>query len=272
MKNSGIVLVLSAGLVLLGACGATAGLSVVESLTHEWIATPGGSYAGSITLQNTGDRLEKAKVYRTDYLFFREGTHIYGEPGINPRSNANWVSFGPREASILPGSKAVIDYNIEVPPDSSLRGTYWSLLMIEEVPEGPEATDGLESPKVSMGITQVFRYAVQIVTHIGESGERNLEFLETKLLSDGDNKTLRVDLENIGQRWLRPTLWTEVYGMDGEYVGRFEGGKLRIYPGTSVRYEMDLTELSSADYNAVVVADCGGDDVFGAKYTLRVKR
>jgi len=272
MRSAGIVLVLSAGLVLLNALGAMAGISVMESLTQEWLTAPGGSYTGSITLQNTGDHLERAKVYQTDYLFFREGTQVYGGPGTNPRSNANWVSFGPREVSILPGAKGIIDYTIEVPPDSSFRGTYWSLLMIEVVPSGPEATGEHDGPEVSMGITQVFRYAVQVVTHIGESGERNLEFLETKLLSDGDSKTLQVDLENIGQRWLRPVLWTEVYGMDGEYIGRFEGGKLRIYPGTSVRYKVDLTELSSADYNAVVVADCGGDDVFGAKYTLRVER
>ncbi|MFH1313920.1 MAG: hypothetical protein ABIJ00_11945 [Candidatus Eisenbacteria bacterium] len=272
MRKARSAIVLTVGLVLISPWAVTAGLSVNESLTHEYSVSPGTSYTGSITLKNTGDRPEMARVYQTDYMFYSDGTHVYGEPGGDPRSNADWVAFGPREVSTLPGAKGIIGYTIEVPPDSTLSGTYWSLLMIEEVPDASGAADGPQTQDVSMGITQVFRYGVQIVTHVGESGERNLEFLDTRLLSDGDIRTLRIDLENKGQRWLRPVLWTEVYNMEGQHVGRFEGGTLRIYPGTSVRYEVDLSELAKAHYNAVVVADCGGDNVFGAKYTLRVER
>jgi hypothetical protein len=130
---------------------------------------------------------------------------------------------------------------------------------------------GAHDGQLKLGINQVFRYGIQIVTHIGDTGQRKLQFLDTKLLREGDTRILEVDLENTGERWLRPALWTEIYDTTGTYVGKFEAGTLRIYPGTSVRYKVDLTKVQKGNYKAVVIADCGADDVFGATYSLSVE-
>jgi len=272
MRLRSAVLTLSLCAFVLAPSQAIPGISIIQSLTHERLVEPGGTYTGTIAVKNIGAYQDEAEVYPADYLFFRDGTHIYGEPGTDPRSNADWITFGPRRLSILPGATAIINYTIEVPEDESLTGTYWSLLMVEDLAGGAPDVSGDGTDQVSMGINQVFRYAIQIVVHVGDTGQRTLEFLDTKLLTEGDQKILQIDMGNNGERWLRPVLWTEVYDMDGGYIGRFDGGKLRIYPGTSVRYRVDMSELASADYNAVVVADCGGEDVFGAKYTLRVEK
>jgi hypothetical protein len=118
-----------------------------------------------------------------------------------------------------------------------------------------------------VAVGHVIRYAIQIVTHMGNSGQRNLKFIDTELVRDDSQRYLSVDLENTGERWLRPTLWAELYSRSGAYIGKFEGGKLRIYPGTSARYTIDLTQAEQGEYKALVIADCG-DDVFGATYSL----
>jgi len=46
---------------------------------------------------------------------------------------------------------------------------------------------------------------------------------------------------------------------------------LGIYPGTSVRFRIDLGKNMAGTYKTLVVADCGGDELFGANYTLEIK-
>ena len=84
---------------------------------------------------------------------------------------------------------------------------------------------------------------------------------------DGKRQLL-VDVENTGERWLRGTLWVELYAKEGALVGRFDAGRLRMYPGTSVRYTVDLAGVLAGSYKALIVIDCGDDDVFGANVNL----
>ena len=79
-----------------------------------------------------------------------------------------------------------------------------------------------------------------------------------------------MDVENIGERWLTPVLFVELYAENGEYAGKFEGGKWRIYPGTSVRYRVDLTSLPEGTYKALIFVDNLDEYVFGAEYTLDI--
>ena len=57
-----------------------------------------------------------------------------------------------------------------------------------------------------------------------------------------------------------------------KYIGRFEGRRKRIYPSTSVRYTVDLSNVPQGTYKALVVADSGGDYIFGANYTLKFEK
>ena len=51
-------------------------------------------------------------------------------------------------------------------------------------------------------------------------------------------------------------------------MGRFEAGRMGIYPGCSARFRIDLSGLPAGRYKAIVVADCGDENVFGAQYDL----
>jgi hypothetical protein len=250
-------------------CGgdALAGVSVHGSLTQEQQVVAGETYRGTIVLVNTGDAEELVKIYGTDYLFYRDGTCLYGDPGEHARSNGGWLTFEPHEITIPPSTTASISYTVAVPDDETLMGTYWSVLMVE-VP-GNAGLLASDRSGAQIGIGQILRYGVQVVTNIEDSGERQLDFVETKVLRDGKQRCLQVDLENIGERWLRPALWTELYDTDGNCIGKFDGGSLRIYPGTSVRFKIDLSAVEPGEYKAVAIADCGADDIFGAAYTLR---
>jgi hypothetical protein len=223
-------------------------------------AAPGESYEGDIVIRNNGDETEEIKVYQTDYSFQHNGSNYYGEPGQLHRSNAFWISFSPKRATIPPGQKTKVHYVIKVPAADTLRGSYWSMLMIEGVnPINPEDL----RKKNAVSIKTVMRYGIQLVTDIGTSGKRQLKFLEYQLLKDKDKTILQVDLENIGESWLRPQVWAEVYDENGNSLGNFPGGQMRTYPNTSLRFKIDLGSISNGMYRTLIVADCGGDDLFG---------
>jgi hypothetical protein len=235
-------------------------------LTYEMKASPGQTYDGSIVLKNTGDEIVEAKLYQTDYQFFCDGNNTYGEPGSMVRSNADWIVFEPKRLTLSPLEEVAIQYTVYVPKEDTLCGSFWCMIMVEEVPMiSPELLE-----EESVGISTVMRYGIQMITHIDDTGMRQLKFLAADLMMIEGARVLQIDIENTGERWLRPFVWVEVYDTEGKFINKFEGKKLRTFPGTSIRQRIDVSELPGGSFRALVVADCGDDDMFGIQYTLKI--
>jgi len=255
--------------IVTAAAPCLAGIVVVGALTHEAELTPGGMTQGRIMVRNDSEHPQQVKVYQNDYLFHADGTNLYGDPGSVARSNAAWISFSPRLMTIQAGETVPVHYALRVPSDPSLRGTYWSLLMVEPIPDGTLDPEGPKNK--SMAVATILRYAVQMVTHIGNTGACESTIIDKRLVTDNGASALFVDIENTGERWLRPLVWLEVYDDRGAPRGRIEGQQLRIYPGCSVRFQIDLTTLPSGDYTGLLIADNGDEHVFGARYGFSIK-
>jgi hypothetical protein len=268
MRSAALALLLL--LLPLPALGAAASVHVVGGLTRESTVALGAKSEGELLLQNSSDQPARVRTYQTDYLFYADGRNLYGEPGTDPRSNASWISFSPRELEVAAKSTTAVHYQLQVPATGDLVGTYWSILMVEPM-AGPAPAPAMEKDKVAVGITTVIRYAVQIVTHVGEGGSRELRFTEAHLATQEGRRRLEVAAENSGQSGLSPLLWVELFDLQGARLGRFEATRRRIYPGCSVRYQIDLSTVAPGEYHALLVADNGDEHVFGARYKLEVK-
>ena len=248
-----------------------AGVSVLGGLTQEKILQPGEKFEGQITLQNTGEDAWLVEVYKKDYLFYADGTNIYGEPGSADRSNAGWLSVSPNRLTIPPNEKASVYYRIQVPENPDLSGTYWSMVMIEPASKTGRENIQDKDGKIKVGVQTVVRYGIQIVTNIGDSGSRKISFLDKKMIKQDEKRILQLDVENTGDRWLSPFVWVELYDGYGNRIGRFESLKKRIYPECSVRHEVDLSQVPQGNYKALVVVDNGDEHVFGAQYDLGIE-
>jgi len=248
--------------ILISLC-CQAQITVRGQLTHEFVVEPGQSYAGEIVISSTTDSRTGVEITQSDYLFFADGSNIYGEPGSVLRSNVEWISFY-APPIIEPGETVSIPFNIKVPDDPSLVGTYWSMILV--APELPPA----ETPAEGVGIQQRMGYGIQIVTHIGDTGERKISIFDVKLLHEEAGFVLQVDIENTGERWVRPMAWIELYDEQGATASRVESSQLRIYPGCSVRHRFVLSEIPSGVYKALVVFDNNDEYVWGAQYDLEL--
>jgi hypothetical protein len=247
-------------------CVSAASAITVSSLTNERQALPGESYTGTVEVVNNGNEPAAVEVHQTDYLFQSDGSNAFGPAGELGRSNANWIDFSPNRIVIPPHETHMIDYKVTVPDDDSLSGTYWSILMVEEVSTDTTNARAVEN---QAAISQVVRYGVQCITHIGMTGNSDLQFIGTELSATTDStRELLVDVKNTGDRWAVPVAWVELYDEVGQSAGKFECDKKRIFPGTSVRFRIQLPGSLQGKYKALVVLDSGGENVLGAKYDL----
>ena len=247
---------------------AWAQVGIINGLTQEKNCMPGESFQSFISIRNYGREPQDVRIYQTDYAFTFDGKSHYDPPGKAARSNAGWITPGHKQLTIPGSSQVDLRYAAKVPNDLNLVGTYWSIIMVEAVPKAPAPQSAEAKKELSLGVTQVMRYAIQIVTHIGDTGSRKLKFLQTELLQDKGQKVFHADVENIGERWVRPYASLELYNQKGELTGKFEGERLRIFPGTSARFKFDVSHIGEGRYKALVVLDNKDSHVFGAQYTL----
>ncbi len=238
----------------------------ISSLTHERQAMPGETYSGTIEIVNNSPDAAVVKVYQTDYQFQSDGSNSFGAAGELPRSNAAWVDFSPNRITIPPNSTYLVNYSVKVPAIDSLSGTYWSMMMVEETQTPAPASSPADQ---QAAISQIVRYGVQCITHIGSTGQPDLKIVDAKLAADSGNvRELMLDVKNDGDRWAVPVVWAELYDQAGKSAGKFECEKKRIFPGTSVRFKIMLNDSLKGNYKALIVLDAGGEDVIGAKYDL----
>ena len=139
--------------------------------------------------------------------------------------------------------------------------------MIQEAPE-TRVNQQDNKKGISLGIQQVFRYGIQIITDFGETGSREIELLDSALYNMNEAKILQIDIKNSGERWLRPFLYADLYDAEGQLIERMEGGRHRIFPGTSARYKIDLSAIKENQCTAMLLFDNKDTFVFGARMKL----
>jgi hypothetical protein len=261
------VAIVAAAVAIIAPAAARAQIAVLSSTVEEKTAAPGEKYTGTIVVSNPSSTPQVARIYQTDYRFAADGTAHYDEPGTTARSNASWITPQASRIVVPPNSQVSVPYSVAIPVGDTLRGTYWSLIMVEGTPVEPTA--GGNDAKPAVGIGAVMRYAVQLATHIRNSGTRTVKF-STPVAAKAANgtATLDVDMTDTGERGFRPTLWVEVYDAQGALKAKAKQTRGLLYPGTSLHQHFDLGSLPSGTYKAVIFADTGEDAVFATQYTI----
>lgn len=248
---------------------ADAQIMVMGKSVQEREVQPGERYTGEIRLRNQAAEPTAVRVYQTDYLFYADGSNLYPVGGSHPRSNAHWITVTPRDLIVPAGQETSISYEVAVPEDLAGAGTYWSMIMVEPTESPPDPASG-EDP--SVGLRTTIRFGIQVATHVGELAEHRLGIRNPKLaLADAEAPSLEFELVNEGDVGFRPNVAVEIYDSAGTLRATLEAQRGLIYPGTSALQNFDLAELTSGTYEAIVVVDTGGQEIFGAQFTLTIE-
>jgi hypothetical protein len=254
------------GATLLASPAAAHGqVTLLSNIVEEHEATAGEAYTGRMVLSNTSTTPQTMRIYQKDYMFHADGTNNDADPGTTPRSNATWVTPQATQVTVPPRSELTVPYSVKVPTSDSLKGTYWSMIYIEGAQQAPTANGA----NGNVGIATVIRYGVQIATHIGATGTREVKLEKPNATHDSTgNATLNIDVVNVGERAIHPKMSVEIYDANGALKGKANQARGLVYPGTSFRQVFAFGKLAPGTYKVKVFADTGDPKVQGSQYTI----
>lgn len=247
-----------------------ANVIILNGLTHIHKGEKGTLIQGEIILQNMNKtNPERISVYLKDILQGCDGTTEYLEIGSHPRSLSNWVNFNTSEKVLSPNEKFIITYTINIPADIKLEndidyGSFWSVIMIEV------AKPINEDSQYGVQINSKIRYGIQIIANIGEKVDSPLDFEDVVISKEGP-KTYSMDvvLKNNGLYMVQPTLIVELFDTSGNSVKKAEALFKKVYPSGCKEFKITFSDVPSGDYDAVLVADYGGE-IFGVNVTVNI--
>jgi hypothetical protein len=261
--KAAVVIVLGAGCL---PRPGVAQLSVGRGIVEREVAA-GTRYRGSIPITNGSGEARRVRLYQADFTFDATGANHFEAPGTLQRSSAPWTTLGSGELPIPAGATVAVEYSVTVPERHAGKpeGSYWSVVMVEEMPTSPvQRRDAAREQ--GLGVRQVMRTAVVLVTHIAGTGAPELAFDAPRIVTENGGRLLQVDVRNTGTVAVRPALTSELFDAGGRSQGKVQGADRMLYPGTAARYRFDLGTIRAGRYTAVVLGDAGGDAVFGAQY------
>ena len=250
--------------VLLGPVPGSAQITVTGRTLFEHQVSPGATYSDTMTIRNASSEVQVVRLSQTDYRFEAGASSQFPAAGAEARSNARWITLSQNEVSVPPHGEVGVSYTVVVPRDAqpALEGSYWSVVLIEGEPPPPPPS---AAPGTINLLTRI-RYAVQIVTHLGTTGEPRVTFGGFAV----EDRNLLLDVAHVGTRACRPSLRLELYRDDGVLVNAQTVQRGLLYPSTSVRQAFALPELAHGSYTVLVLADLGTNAVHGAKYSLQI--
>ena len=251
--------------ILLAVLDSRASIGIINGLSHELTGAPGEVIQGYIEVANLGKMSERVTLSASDYSFQSSGEIDYPEAGSLKRSNAEWITISPAFADLAPKEKVRFMFEVRIPDDDTLRGSYWSVFMVEG--SAPLDTNVLRG---MLTMVNRLRYAVQVVTTIGQTGLRELLFTGVGVHREDSLTLLHIDIANPGERLLKPILSAEIFDTGGQSLGTFQTAIKRLYPGTSSRFTLELPRLPKASYQALLVADCKEEDIFGTTISFEI--
>lgn len=261
---------------------------ILGDLVHEKESARGTEYSGTITFKNNYSMPKSIKVFQREYwrICGKQSQKEIEELGRNPRTNANWITFSPSNLTIPPNGISRVNYKVDVPIDSALHGSYFSTIIIEEIAgeeqSGIEAgaptitPKRVESKKTVITTISKINYVFLIVTHIENTGSVLFNVTNTKLFRSNDNhRILGFDLENNGERLMRPSVWVELFDassglkISNNNKEKYFGLLKNIPPGGCANQEIDLGIIPVGNYKAVIMVDAGGDNIWGTQYNFK---
>jgi len=241
----------------------------------EYEVSPGDLKSGSIGVTNLSSEPMTLRIYAGDWTRITGDSSGYvfdDEGGNEPRSFLDWMTFSPDRMTLQPGEWRDVQYEIRIPNQGDLEGSYWGVIFIEETPDVlPE--QGLEEPDVMrVGILTVFRYAVQIYVTVVGTEVREVTFDSINFEQAQDGIDVTAVIENLGNIYMRPKVWLELRDTSGNVVYSQEHIRQTLLPESLRDYKFEIRELSIEPgvYLAIVIADYDSPTLIAAQGRIEI--
>ena len=239
---------------------------VINGLTHVYSGSSGETIKGEVILLNSSEDEQRVTFDLSEAIFSCTSDRIFSKDNSHDQSSTNWFEGNLMERILAPKEKYVYRFNIAIPNNEELKGSFWSMLMVNiEKPIRKET-------KGNIGIDTKVRYAIGLLTNVNSYEEINLEFEDINLKEDINTakKELEVKILNESLFVEGTRLSLEVYNKDGVKVHEAVTGRNMVFPGFCKNYKIDISELKKGEYECVLLAD-SREEFFGTNISLTIK-
>ena len=263
MKKTSILL-----LLLLSTIKSFSGVVILNGLTHVHSGEAGSQMSGKVKIRNDSSKENRIIIYKQDLILNCDNTSIfeYRDINSNPRTMGNWLMVNVDEKILAPHEEYDLNYSINIPKKVSEKGSYWTVLMVE----GADPIREKESQSLQVG--SKIRYAVQLITELGnvESPKLQFENVEYKKGQNVTSSVIQIKLKNVGQYSAQTKVLLEIYDSKGTKLKVFQGTIRRIYPSFCNVFELEIKDLPKGVYDGVIIAD-NSKDLFGSNVSIKIE-
>jgi len=233
---------------------------------------PGEEYFGSIRVWNNESEPIDIRIYPGDWLQTVDGEQ-YLEIGEVSNSMTEWMLVTPSQMTIPPGGSGDIYFEIKVPDDPMLSGSYWGIFFVEGVPK-PSSDNPSVTDAPTLGVKIVLRHGVKVYVTIPGTEQRQAKFITARTVApETGGLDFIAALENQGNTYIRPEVWLEVRDISG--ITRYSESHrtITLLPEVERDYKFELRDLNipPGRYIALIIADYGGQSLVAAQAEIEVK-
>ena len=249
----------------------TASAVSVEMGPFELSLKPGQEYLGFITATNEKPKSATLKIYLGDWMQTDDGEQ-FPDAGTQPRSIADWMQIYPNQVTLPAGASERIYFQVKVPDDPNLSGSYWGIFFVEGEPSADE--DNLaRGEKANIGMNIIVRHGIKVYVTIPNTEERKAAFVAawTEQGKEGGLNFIST-FENQGNTYLRPTIWLELRDWTGSVVYTQQYKTLSVLPGIKrdCTFELKGLNIPRGRYIGLIIADYGAMNLIAAQAEIEV--
>jgi len=249
-----------------------ANIVINNGLTHSFDSKPGSTIKGNIEVQNIGESERRIIIYKEDLLRACDGKELKVDSLSHDRSSISWMTLGEFEKVLEPNEKFIIPYEMVVPENPELNGSYWNMILVEMA----EAIDKTKDHR-GISVSTKMRYGIQVITDIKSSGEEEskvsgeeIQFTDFKLIKEDSINVVQVQLMNKSIFRVNVNLLLSLFSEDGEEVKSIELNPKKIYPNSCSNFDLYMEGVEPGLYSAQIIADYGVDG-FGIDLEIELK-
>jgi hypothetical protein len=238
---------------------------VLNGLTHTHTGIEGSVVVGKIKLRNDGQTDEKFISYQQDLIFYCGKEDNFSDSISHDRSMKKWLKTSVDERVLTPGEEYELSYTINIPKESIEKGTYWTVIMIE--PGEPVTTKQESGLKINTKV----RYAVKVLLDVNlfEYPKLIFENIVFKKITS-TSRMIEISLKNNGLFAVSTKLQIEIYDAKGVKLKTIDAKQRRVFPDKCSQFEIEVTDLPSGKYDAILVAD-NGQDLIGSNLAIEIE-
>jgi hypothetical protein len=219
-----------------------------------------------VTVSNGGDAPVVMQATVTDLWYNAKNEKVFGPPGNQPRSAANWVEFVPRDFTVPPqGTEKV---SVLVTPPAGASGGYYAVLFVESKPALAQAGSAESRP-----IYTSMRLGALVLLNAVGTETYAIDVHDPTFTPPSANQPLRLEFEltNQSNSHIFPQAKLAILGPDRRLVARAENEPKRFFPDQTDRMAVSWSgALKSGEYVAMLTLVYGGDKVYTREFPFTI--